>query len=774
MKKYVYFGILAATTAACSDSFLDEKMVSTITQEYFETEQGLDQLVVGTYNAMRIRYGYGEGSYMFEMGHDCGMVSGNSDLNKFSPSVWSSTGTLATQTNYFMGFQSKQQEGFNINAYPIIDNCNKAIISIRSGKALGKYASDEAYANQRLAEALFNRDYLFYSLNTVLGDIYVPTTSITAMPDNFYYPRETSEDLYKMMIGDLRFCVENLPESYSGAEFGRITKYTAAHQLAKLYLQRAQGAQYEGIGRNADGTINTSDPQSYLGMLYKGNKSSDLDSCIYYTSLVINSGKHALEPNYEDIFKCGIGDWSNESSSEILLPALFANGTDNYRYGLRICSFYVGNYTSDMWGIPSYTWENDTKGAFGFMNNDWGYDVFTDKVNDARYQGTFRLEYKTALQGGTSTSPALDLEYYAYDNKNNKTYEWTEEQAAYFNQNILGTYDRESWGGRQAVAGQHKMGTNDLAFAVLENTKETAIDVEVANAQPFVLFARWMKKDGKYFYRPEVVASGKTYSFVNAAGISTNYYGLEKSVKTGTPTNKKFHDPNRNTVKDVYGTRDVPVIRFAETYLLRAEAYGRKGDYANALFDINKVRERGAFKDGDRRVEVLARLYPGSEELSADERSYPYIAKNSVTKMKADASFWDGSSEASKLEDYPSSATSDAARFIHFICNEYAREFNQEVGPYYEQIHHAGVQAERVMWHHQMASSTSTNSPLWNGVAADNINGTNGQTGKAKGNFQPYNTFKPFPKTEYLDLLTDENGVQLDESAKAAYQNYGY
>ena len=36
---------------SCSDDFLEEKMVSVITQDYFKTEQGLDQLVVATYNA---------------------------------------------------------------------------------------------------------------------------------------------------------------------------------------------------------------------------------------------------------------------------------------------------------------------------------------------------------------------------------------------------------------------------------------------------------------------------------------------------------------------------------------------------------------------------------------------------------------------------------------------------------------------------------------------------------------------------------------------------
>lgn len=45
-------------------------------------------------------------------------------------------------------------------------------------------------------------------------------------------------------------------------------------------------------------------------------------------------------------------------------------------------------------------------------------------------------------------------------------------------------YNRDSWGGRRAVAGEHKMGAGDMAFAYLENTKETAIDIKEALAQP--------------------------------------------------------------------------------------------------------------------------------------------------------------------------------------------------------------------------------------------------------------------------------------------------
>ena len=57
-------------------------------------------------------------------------------------------------------------------------------------------------------------------------------------------------------------------------------------------------------------------------------------------------------------------------------------------------------------------------------------------------------------------------------------------------------------------------------------------------------------------------------------------------------------------------SRDVPLFRLAETYLLRAEAYGRKGNYNAAIADINAVRARAAYKTGEKRAEVIAILQP--------------------------------------------------------------------------------------------------------------------------------------------------------------------
>lgn len=766
----MYIGALAVTAVSCTDNFLEEKMVATITQDYLETEQGLDQLIVGTYNAERVKWGYREGIYMFETGHDCCRTSGENDLNNFSTSKWSSTGLIGTVANEYMGFQSKQQDGFLINNYPIIDNCNKAITAIRSGNAKGKYASDADYAAQRLSEALFNRAYCYYGLNTIFGDVYFSTTSSTSLPANYNYARTPAEVMYRELISDLRYAVDHLPNSYGDSEYGRATKYAAAHLLAKMYLNRVQGEQYgtSEYGRNSDGTIDNSNPQSYLGMLYKGKGTADLDSCIYYASMVINA--HPLVADYNELFRHDLGDFSNEKTSENVLNAIFSESGDDYRYGVRVLCVFTGNVINEKYGIPDYCWEYPTKPNFYFHNNDFGLDVFTDKVNDSRYQKSFWLEFETALNTSGASTPSANEDYYAYNDENNVTYEWTEEQANYFNSNILPTYTRESWGGRTAVAGEHKMGTGDLAYAILENTKETAITVEEAEAQPFLLYARWMKDGNKYYYRPEVIATNTTYSFKNAA----NFYGLERSSNTGVPVSKKYDDPNRSGKNTFYGGRDVPIMRSAEMYLVRAEAYGRKGDYASAINDINALRERAAFKPGENRAEVIARLYPGHDELEQSEQQWPYsVANDCYEAIKVDASYWDGSSENSKAENYCPSADTDAKRFLEFIYNEYAREFNQEE-IYYEVVHHAGVQAARIQWHNQMGANTSNTTyatGTWD--VADNVNGTDGQTGQPKGGFQNYMTLKPFPQS-FLDMLTDENNVLLDAGAKAAYQNYGY
>ena len=239
MKKYIYLLIIAISFGSC-ENFLKEEMVATITQDYFDTEQGLDQLIMGSYNSLRFKYGWQEGPYNFEMGTDIGWV-GSWDWSTFNVNQWRPNGSGAgDMVNNLMGVYSSSQV---IGAYPGINDCNRAVESIVNKTATGRYATDANYAAQRLSEVYFNRAWWYYMLNTMVGDVHMSLKSSNSLPANFWFAKTSSKDIYKRMIADMRYAYDHLPEA--NTEKGRHTKYTAAHFLAKLYLQRAQSAQYE-------------------------------------------------------------------------------------------------------------------------------------------------------------------------------------------------------------------------------------------------------------------------------------------------------------------------------------------------------------------------------------------------------------------------------------------------------------------------------------------------------------------------------------------------
>jgi hypothetical protein len=118
MKKYLIYVAAIIGMYACTDDFLDEKMVSVITQDYFDTEDGLNQLINGTYDALRWKYGWEEGCYLFHVGTDA-EIRGDNAWDIYSPTIWTPAGAAGnTYGNYLMGYYGKQLLG----GYPIINN----------------------------------------------------------------------------------------------------------------------------------------------------------------------------------------------------------------------------------------------------------------------------------------------------------------------------------------------------------------------------------------------------------------------------------------------------------------------------------------------------------------------------------------------------------------------------------------------------------------------------------------------------------------------------
>ncbi len=88
---------------------------------------------------------------------------------------------------------------------------------------------------------------------------------------------------------------------------------------------------------------------------------------------------------------CSIQRFLKQRHKEVLWAAQFEVNTSLHaRFGNRSCNYHIGNYT-DGTGVTRVQAYGRPFGTF--KPTDFGYDVFTDKVNDSRYYKTFQSEY---------------------------------------------------------------------------------------------------------------------------------------------------------------------------------------------------------------------------------------------------------------------------------------------------------------------------------------------------------------------------------------------
>src|SRR5690606_21045513 len=121
---------------------------------------------------------------------------------------------------------------------------------------------------------------------------------------------------------------------------------------------------------------------------------------------------------------------------------------------------------------------------------------------------------------------------------------------------------------------------------------------------------------------PDILYNGKTIPHVYVAHAAD---GVGLLVNPRYPSLSKHFESGRTAINDNRGMRDEILARSAETYLMRAEAKIRQEKYAEALTDINIVRNRGAYQEGEDRSYYLdgAESYPTSDfSQPASDNSY--------------------------------------------------------------------------------------------------------------------------------------------------------
>lgn len=261
-----------------------------------------------------------------------------------------------------------------------------------------------------------------------------------------------------------------------------------------------------------------------------------------------------------------------------------------------------------------------------------------------------------------------------------------------------------------AQVGQRKFAVGDTAFLVVVNTAANPVPQATITRSRYKIFARFVR---------------------NAAGAVVAGYSptADVGLRNKFPQISKYIDPFRTSAADEAGTRDGILARLAETYLIGAEAYGRKGNYTKALEYINVLRARAAYKVNEARPNSTYRYDGGTR--GDVTNSYPALTVTTASFTTNDPK-----------ELYPPAVTSTADRFIHFILNERTREL-------YGELHR---------WEDLVRTETLlVRAPYFNPDAA-----------AIAAKFK----LRPIPQTHLERIF--RNGQPLTSEQRAAEQNPGY
>lgn len=723
--KILYAALIAGATlgtvTSCSDSFLDEKLITEKGTAYFQTKEGIDDLVTGAYQKLKFKYNYIWGIYLYGMGID-EFTSGANNITSYN----------AYSTDLNSGETAANQPLWD-NMYGLVEPANLVIQNtpLYYGEKVSTY-------NTRLGEGYFLRAFAYFELVKQYGGVPLKLEPSNGKI-NYTYTRNSEEECFAQIISDFQKAYELLPESPEGKQVGRLTKSAAAHFLAKAHLFRASELH---DGWNAQ------------------YKDADLDAVIKYGKEVIAA--HPLCQNFQELWDYTEPNGANEKVSEVVLAAQFSNdgASTHGRFGNQFHLYYPSVYQNiagckrDISGGREFSYVSATE---------YSMQVF-DRVNDSRFWKSFVTKYGANYTAGAP--------YWITTKKNKDTgkLEITDDvykaHPEYYPDDVKVPTETDP--------GDHRFKGGEIGIKYIVNnpgdTRFTpALDADGSEkkSEDYVL------KNGKLVPEHTFVRyyAGQPFSFntqSNPAERSGNYYILG-SIHNRSVALSKFRDGARESIASQFGTRDAIIARSADDVLMVAEAYIRKKHYGNAITYLNMVRDRAGYKagedrsvsrDGGQAYKKNSACTGKGGGFSAEGAIYTeentYYESNNIAETTAST---ESNMHLNGIEDVLNSKveqpiyealklTSDYDKFMCFLLDERTRELIGE-GQRWEDL-----------------ARTKTLEARWNAFSDASTGG--------QGKFDPAkHYYRPIPQS-FLDGITNENGASLSNEEKEKMQNPGY
>lgn len=244
-----------------------------------------------------------------------------------------------------------------------IMQCNSAIDAINKTSGL-----NERVVNNALGELHFLRAFSYYYLVRLFGG--VPIYDSVLLPtDNFYRPRASIDDVYKLIFEDFKFASENcyLFSEQPSEKFGNATKGAAQAMLSSAYLTYAN---------YLDLADNSSDAVKYY------------NEAVIYADSVINSKEYALLDNYVELF-----DVTKEKNAYKEVIFGIQHTRDQSSSGATSRGSELPFYTqpTNRYGVTGDS--NNGKGKGEVQVQPWFYDIY----QEGDYSDGTTKDYRTQI-----------------------------------------------------------------------------------------------------------------------------------------------------------------------------------------------------------------------------------------------------------------------------------------------------------------------------------------------------------------------------------------
>lgn len=715
LNKYIAAGLLVASAAgitSCSSSFLDENYTTGYSTEYFKTPEGLQSLTLSLYGHIRWIGGYESQGYYQLMGGTDEFAIGSDMANE----MW-------LTYDVRMAPQWVTVNGNTGTSQSVWDEVYYGIASANTIIASAGMVEDEAIRNNCLAQAYFLRGFNYYMLTAQFGHCVLQTEPADGVIRTFELT--TPQQCWEQVISDFRNAY-NLFDGETNTLAGpgvSWTKASAAHYLAKALL-------FAASERNDD--WNSAVKNQYL------------NEAVEAATYAINA--RALENDVIEVY----GDWSGvdcdiEKSKELLMVA-----AQDKNFSGRTAARNAGAFFNPQFSNFANTTLGSMRGCITggkdfqrFRPTEYAISVF-DNVNDARLWKSFATVYGTAVEwagvkneDGTVVKEPVHIgdpsvvfilnkkDEHKYDKFEFGSYRWQP------NSNFVDEDGRLPKAGRSQERNGESTFTENAGFPIL-NT--------------------WIQyKDGKYV--------GDQFGEVKAGAFGAHGPNMFPGVS-------KHTCGYLNAFAGDNGSRDIILARLGETYLVRAEAYVRLGEYDKAKADVNALRRRGAWHEGENRSYYVDGCYKAAntttnvtdKAVNVEANDGWNLGMNSYYLSNPGLEVSYASTEAAMTNwDWDKLPAEDEAilaqigvggdkfqRALHFILNEHTREL---IG-------------EMTRWEHLARTKTiHTRAKKLNGDIL---------------NFDENKHYvRPIPQA-FIDQLQHEDGTNLTDDEKKAWQNPGY